>query len=212
MRFFRKQPPSPPRAGIDGLVGYYGLRDWWLATFAPKERDDVESMWGYVILGERPLTQGHITHNPLTAPEFLLVLIRRVSSQSVRQRILAKVRELLPGDFPGYVNGAYYTTVMERAKTLISEGRAADADALVDAAFTALEADARIGASLTEPDTVPPANYRDFAALYRKHKEYAREVAILERYMRQPHGPGKVSGELQERLEKARVLLAQSTQ
>jgi hypothetical protein len=212
MRFFRKQPPSPPQAGIDGLVGYYGLQDWWLTTFTPKERDDIEAMWGYVILGERPLTQGHITHNPLTAPEFLLVLVHRVSSESVRQRIFAKAHELLPGDFPGYVNGQPYTTVMDQAKALISEGRTAYADALVDAAFTAFEAQSRIGVSLTEPETVPPAKYHDFAVLYRKHKEYAREVAILERYMRQPHGPGKVSGELQERLEKARVLLAQSTQ
>jgi hypothetical protein len=201
MGFFKKRPQ------VDGLLVYYGLADWWLSTFTQPERDEIESMWGWSSLGERPLTQGHVTHNPLTASEFLLVLVKRVSSTSVSQRIQAKVRELSPGDLPSYVNGELCNLVMERAKNLISGGMAADADPLVHAAFTAFEAESRIGMSLTQPGTVPPANYRDFAVLYRKQKNYAREVAILERYMRQPHGPGKMPSELEERLHKARELL-----
>ena len=164
-------------------------------------------MWGWSILGEHPLTQGHVTHNPLSAPEFLLVLVKRVSNKSVSQRIYAKVRELAPGYLPGYVNNEHYYAVMKRAKNLIRDGKVEDADSLVDAAFTAFEAYSRIGMSLTQPGTVPPANYHDFAILYRKQRDYAREVAILELYMRQPRAPGKTPGELEERLHKARELL-----
>ena len=224
MRFFRKQPSSTAQPQIQGLLAYYGLVDWWLSAFTQQERDEIESMWGHIefrgaVISEgAPLTRGHIDSNPLSTVEFLLVLAKRFAGKSanrmhthIHSAIMQKARERTGRDIPGYVNGEHYDTVMERAKVLVRDGKVEDADSLVDAAFTAFEASSRIGLSLTQPDTVPPANYRDFAVLYRKQKDYAREVAILERYMCLPHASGKMPAELQERLEKARVLAAKST-
>lgn len=49
---FRRQPDPPPN--IEGLLGYYGLGEWWLTSFTASAREEIESMWGWVPLGERP--------------------------------------------------------------------------------------------------------------------------------------------------------------
>jgi hypothetical protein len=62
---FRQQPaPTPP---VEGLLGYYGLADWWLSALSAEEREEIEAMWGYItfqgnpITNDRPLTRGHVT-------------------------------------------------------------------------------------------------------------------------------------------------------
>lgn len=220
MRFFKNQASSSAQPQVQGLVAYYGLADWWLSAFTQQERSEIESAWGHIefkgqtISVGAPLTRGHIGSNPLNVVEFLLVLGKRFAGKStngmharIHSSIMQKARELAGRDLPGYVNGEHYNIVMERANDLIRDGKVVDADSLVDAAFSAFEAESRIGMSLTQPDAMPPAKYRDFAILYRQRKDYAREVAILERYMRLPHAPGKMPGELAERLHKARELL-----
>jgi hypothetical protein len=54
---------------------------------------------------------------------------------------------------------------------------------------------------------VAPWYYEQLALLYRKEKRVGDEVAILERYERQPKAPGVGPGKLAERLKKARTLL-----
>lgn len=196
-----------PMEQVGGLLGYYGLGGWWLATFSRAERQEFEYYWAPLDASKPLLAQGQVTHNPLSAPEFLLVLQKPAPNESVRRRILTKVRELTNGHLPGYVNGEKYTGCMERAKELIRAGKLQEADALVSAAFDAYETESRIGLSLTAYDIVPPAPYWDFAVLYRGQKDYAREVAILKRFTRQPHQTTGKSGDVLERLEKARALL-----
>jgi hypothetical protein len=211
---FRQQPAPTPK--IEGLLGYYGLGDWWLTTFSDKEREDIEAVWGYItikghpIWDERPLTRGHVTSNPLSAAEFLMVMGGRGEDSPRTAKVRAKVRELRGGELPGYMNGTYYTEYMKQAKELLRNGKVEEADATVNMALTGLEEHSRIGPFLTKVDIVPPASYWDFAVLYRKLKDYAREVAILERFTRQPHQSGRASDEALERLEKARALLAKS--
>lgn len=53
---------------------------------------------------------------------------------------------------------------------------------------------------------VTPGCYEDLAKLYRRRKEYDKEVTILERFARQKHAPGVMPAKLLERLEKARQL------
>jgi hypothetical protein len=216
MRFFsrsRQQPePTPP---VEGLIGYYGLADWWLSALSGHEREEIEAMWGYMtfqgrsIMDERLLTRGKVTSNPLSAADFLMVVNHRVMDETTRRKFLAKVRELRGDDLPGYIRGAHYTEYLKQAKQLLESGTQEEADPIVDTAFTGFEDEARVGggASLTDFDTVPPANYWDFAVLYRKLKDYAREVAILERFTRQKHQTEGASGKNLERLEKARSLL-----
>jgi len=67
---------------------------------------------------------------------------------------------------------------------------------------------------LSEVDTnqwgVSPWYYEQLAIIYRKQKKYSEEVAILERYSNQPKAPGGRSHELDDRLIKARALLAKN--
>lgn len=204
---FRQRPEN-----VGGLFGYYGLGEWWLTTFTAPEREDIEAMWGYIafhgrpITNERPLTRGQVTSNPLSPADFLMVVIQRASGEATKGKILAKVRELRGGDVPGYIKGQHYSVFMEQAKQLLQNGKQQEADPIVDMAFTAYEDFARIGPSLTEYFPVAPANYWDFAVLYRKLKDYAREVMILERFVGQKHLTEGASGKNLERLEKARSL------
>lgn len=210
MGIFNRLRAKQPSGQVGGLLGYYGLGDWWLATFSPTERQDLEYYWTPLDANKPLLAKGQVTSNVLSTPEFLLVLQVRAQNESVRQRVLTKVRELTNGQLPGYVKGEKYTGCMERAKELIRAGKQQAADALVSAAFDAYEAVSRIGLSLTEYDTVPPAPYWDFAVLYRRQKDYAREVGILERFLRQSNQPRGKSDDFLARLDKARALLAAS--
>ena len=187
---FRQQPQPTPK--VEGLLGDHELGDWWLQALTAKEREEVESMWGYLVPNQRPLTRGHVASNPLSATEFLMVMSQRAPKSVTKRAILPKVRELRGGDLPGYIKGTHYSVYMKQAKQLVQDGNVQEADSLVDTAFTGLEEAERIGgeASLTNYVGVPPALYRDFAVLYRKLKDYAREVAILERFDQQPHAPG----------------------
>jgi hypothetical protein len=210
---FRQQPESTPE--VEGLIGYYGLAEWWLSALSAGERGDIEAMWGYItiqgqpITDERPLTRGHVASNPLSAADFLMVVNQRVTNEATKRKVLTKVRELRGGELPGYVNGTHYSVYMAEAKAMLESGRQQEADPIVDMAFTAYEDETRVGAgaSLTEYAIIAPANYWDFAVLYRKLKDYAREVMILERFARQKHLTDGASGKNLDRLEKARRLL-----
>ena len=53
---------------------------------------------------------------------------------------------------------------------------------------------------------VTPGCYEDLAKLYRRQKEYDKEITVLERFAKQKHAPGVMPAKLLERLEKARQL------
>ncbi len=55
---------------------------------------------------------------------------------------------------------------------------------------------------------VAPAYYSELAILYRKQKEYSKEISILERFAKQKHARGVMPAKLLERLEKAKELAA----
>ena len=53
---------------------------------------------------------------------------------------------------------------------------------------------------------VAPWYYEKLAIIYRKQKRYGDEIAILERFERQPKAPGALPKKLAERLVKAKQL------
>lgn len=208
---FRKQPE--PASRVEGLLGYYELGEWWQTTFSQAERDVIEAR--YLPMGERsgsrPLTQGHVRSVSMPASEFLAILagwFRKVDDASIAQRIRAKIDELSqtnPVSVPGYYRGRHYITFVEEVKALKCTGDNDAVERLLLALVGAVEAESRAKGPKWG---VAPWYYDELAVLYRKQKDYAAEVAILERFMRQPHAPGVKPPKLADRLENARMLLA----
>lgn len=64
--------------------------------------------------------------------------------------------------------------------------------------------------SASEGFGVAPWYYEQLAIIYRKQKDYLREIEILERFAKQKHAPGVTPQKLLERLEKARKLALKS--
>jgi hypothetical protein len=59
---------------------------------------------------------------------------------------------------------------------------------------------------------VAPWYYEQLAIIYRRRRDGAAEIAILERYAAAPDAPGLGPEKLLHRLEKARVRAAQTSQ
>ena len=105
------------------------------------------------------------------------------------------------GHRPGYYNGRHYTTYVNTVKNLKKSGELEEAERLLLELIAATEAESK-----AERSGVAPWYYEELAKVYRKQKEYAKEVAILERFAAQKHAPGVKPPRLLERLEKARHL------
>lgn len=104
-------------------------------------------------------------------------------------------------DRPGYVDGVHYTHHVERIRELKRAGLTSEALGLLLKCVDATEAEDRLVGG-----GVAPGYYEDLAALYRKERRFADEVAILERFARQRKGPGVLPGRLAVRLIKAKEL------
>ncbi len=102
---------------------------------------------------------------------------------------------------PGYYNGKHYTEYVETIKILRREGQEDAAEKLLLKLLDAIEAKA-----ISEGCGVAPWYYEQLAIIYRKQKNYLKEIEILERFAKQKHAPGASPPRLLERLEKARKL------
>jgi hypothetical protein len=89
--------------------------------------------------------------------------------------------------------------VIER---LIKKGEDGAALAFLNSLLPAIEADGRDSGG-----GVAPWYYEQMANIYRDHKDYRREVEILERFREQPHAPGAGTPTLLARLDAAKALL-----
>ena len=96
----------------------------------------------------------------------------------------------------GLVNGRHYAEFVESVTKLRREGDDAGAEKLL---LTLVEAVEREANAARWP--VAPWYYDQLAIIYRARKDAAAEVAILERYARQP---GSSNPNLLGRLDKAR--------
>lgn len=188
---------------VQGEIAYYGLAEWWLSVFTPAERQMIEARY---LSGASSLTRGHqSTSQPVT--EFLSGLagwFRAQEYASIAKRIRAKIDELgrtNPLNEPGCYNGRHFTTYVADVEALKRESRLVEAEELLLELVAATEREDeidRLGAA--------PWYYEQLAIIYRKRKEPAKEVAILERCLGHDHRH-RLGQELPDRLKKARTLL-----
>lgn len=105
----------------------------------------------------------------------------------------------------GSVDGRHYSDSTEKVKQLKREGKHQDAINILLQAVDSTEKESEFAG---EGWGVAPWYYEQLAMIYRKEKEYQKEVEILERYAAQPKAPGAGPQKLAERLAKVKELLA----
>ena len=113
------------------------------------------------------------------------------------------VKNIFRRDKPGFVEGKHFTDHVERVKQLKKEGRHDKAIKLLLKLVAATETESK---EAEGPSGVAPWYYEQLAIIYRKEKQYGDEVAILERYEKQPKAQGASPGKLAKRLKQARTL------
>lgn len=116
-------------------------------------------------------------------------------------------RKSISNNRPGYYNGKHYTDYSEVVQALKREDELTSVEKLLLNLIDAIEAESRFQSS-----GVAPWYYEQLAIVYRKQKDYEKEVMILERFATQKHSPGTSPPKLLERLEKARQLASRSGQ
>ena len=105
-----------------------------------------------------------------------------------------------------YVRGRHFSTYFEELQKLKREDRLNEAiTSLLEMVEATEEDDIFTGSG------VLPVYYEELANIYRKNKDYAKEIAILARYARQRHAYGDSRQEvLKNRLEKAKRLFTKN--
>lgn len=197
---------------VEGLLAFYSLEDWWLSSFTSDEREYIESRYQTMGGSSHALTQGTILERQQPAPEFLNGLntwFRSGKDSSIAKRIHQKMIELgkeFPVVKPAYYDGRHFTTYVRDFESLKKSGKFAELEHLLPELVNATEAE-----SAVDGMGVAPAYYSELAILYRKQKEYSKEISILERFAKQKHARGVMPARLLERLGKVKELVATQT-
>lgn len=192
---------------VQGLIAFYSLQEWWLSTFTPEEREYIDKSYQPMGAPSHTLTQGTEKNREQPAPEFLNGLntwFRSSEDTSIRERIHNKLIELAkenPINKPGYYNGRHFTTYVRDFEILKRSGEFSKLEELLLELVKATEEESAINGM-----GVAPAYYSELAILYRKQKEYSKEVSILERFAKEKHANGAMPAKLFERLKKAKAL------
>lgn len=188
---------------VQGEIAGQGLAGWWLSVFTPAERQMIEARY---LSGVSSLTRGH-SGSSGSAAELLNGLaswFRTREYACIAERIRCEIDELgrtSPLNEPGCYNGRHFTTYVADVEALKRESKLVEAEELLLELVAATEREDEIDKMGTAP-----WYYEQLAIIYRKRKEPAKEVAILERCLGhdQRHRLGQ---ELPDRLKKARTLL-----
>lgn len=106
----------------------------------------------------------------------------------------------------GYYRGKHFTEYVSEVKGLKRSGNLGKAEMLLLSLISATEEE-----SIVANSGVAPWYYGELAIIYRKQKEYGKEVAILERFAKQKHGRGVKPQKLIARLNKAKELFGKSS-
>jgi hypothetical protein len=204
---------QPVQPKVRGWIAFYGLISWWQTTFTEAERNYIEQCFSPALgtdleASRLTLTKGEVGNCNQPAPEFLNGLatwFTATKDASIAKRIHDKVIELGYSNQinqPGYFKGRHFTTYVDDVNCLKKSGQLEEAERLLLELVKATEEENSI-----ENIGVAPWYYDELAKIYRKQKDYVKEVAILERYAKQRHAPGAKPAKLMERLLKARQLL-----
>jgi hypothetical protein len=85
---------------VDGLIGYFGLRDWWLTAFNEDERRYIQAKFQPLGSSGESLTSGVISYTTETATGLLGSLagwFRKPEERPIAHKILDKAVELSKG-------------------------------------------------------------------------------------------------------------------
>lgn len=192
---------------VNGFIAHYGLKEWWLNTFTDTEQNYIDEKYQPMGLPPHTLTRGKQTSSK-PSTQFLNELstwFKNAYDSSIAERIHKKIVELgnaNPINGTGYYNGRHFTTYVRGVEVLKRRKRLDEAESLLLELVKATEAEDR-----KDKLGVAPWYYGELAKIYRKQKNYAKEVAILERYAQQRHAPGAKPRILLERLDRAKKLL-----
>ena len=198
---------------VDGLIKYYGLVDWWFSEFDKRERKYIEGKYTPMHGKSHTLTEGNFTSIytdtgiDTDAALFLNGLatwFRNKSDAAILRRIEEKIDDLglkHPIKGVGYIRGRHLVTYVKDVKALKKVGEYETAEKLLLELVKATEQENK-----KENLGVAPWYYGELAKIYRKWKDYDKEVGILERFAKQKHGRGVTPKKLLERLEKAKIL------
>lgn len=102
----------------------------------------------------------------------------------------------------GQVDGQHYTAYIEDIGELRLQGKYGEAIALLLRLVDAVEAQNAI-----DDAGVPGWYYEQLSIIYRRQEDYAAEISILERFIKQKPALNIEQDKLSERLEKVRSLL-----
>lgn len=194
---------------IEGLIAFYKLQEWWLSSFTNDEREYIDSCYQPMGAPPHTLTQGGVFEREQPAPEFLNGLntwFRSKNDSAIAERIHQKLIELAkehPIVKPGYYDGRHFTTYVRDFEILKKNGDFSELENLLIGLVKATEEESEINGM-----GVAPAYYSELAILYRKQKEYTKEISILERFAKQKHARGVMPAKLLERLDKAKQIAA----
>ncbi len=197
---------------VEGFIAYYGLQDWWLSSFTDQEREYIDDSYQPMGMQPHSLTRGNISEYGLPVTEFLNGLntwFRRSKDLSISERIHRLIIEegkKQPIVKAGYYNGRHFTTWVRDFENLKKSGNNTELEKLLLELVKATEAESAVNGM-----GVAPAYYNELAILYRKQKDFSKEVSILERFEKQKHTQGAIPGKLHERLEKAKELVSKKT-
>ena len=201
MRMKRK-----PKVG--GYIKCLGLVDWWFSEFDERERKYIDNK--FTPMNSRPhtLTEGECTFiddkDPASLLNSLATWFRKKSDATILRRIEEKIDDLAvkhPVKGIGYIRGRHLVTYVKDVKAMKRAGEYESVEKLLLELVEAVEQ-----VDKKEKCGVAPWYYEELAKIYRKWKDYDREVAILERFAKQRHGRGVGPKKLLERLEKAKQL------
>jgi hypothetical protein len=197
---------------VGGIIAFYGLQEWWFSSFSNDEREYIDSRYQPMGVSPHILTRGKIYDLQQPAPEFLNGLstwFRNNNDSSIAERIHRKLTELgkeYPIVKPGYFDGRHYTTYISDIEVIKKNDKDTELELLLIELVKATEAE-----SAEKDWGVAPAYYNKLAILYRRQKEYLKEVSILERFAKQKHAPGVMPAKLLDRLKKAKELAARQS-
>lgn len=109
----------------------------------------------------------------------------------------------------GLYKGRHYTTYVSEIKALKGAKKYDEAEKLLLEIIDVVEAEAR-----AKKWAVAPGYYEHLAIVYRKRKEYQKEIAIIDRYIAQQDALGvrHDPSSFLDRREKAQALLSKAKQ
>jgi len=199
---------------VEGKIQFYGLVDWWFSSFTEAEREYIDNKFQPMNQPSHSLTKrnyrigdGDLV-DPATFLNSLSTWFRGNKDALILKRIQNKIDELgkeKPISGPGYVDGRLYVTYVNDVKELEKLGKIDEAESLLLRLVVAMEKACKI-----DNDGVAPWYYNELAKIYRKKREYQKEVTIIKRFSHQKPARGVGPKKLLERLERARELAENS--